>query len=63
MKLKIYQILIGLSIVLFTGMFLGRFEITISNGANQSSELPSSATALPLSLIPISEPTRPSEIS
>ena len=47
MKLKIYQILIGVAIVLFTGMFLGRFEITISNGSNRSSDLPSAATALP----------------
>jgi len=47
MKLKIYQILIGVAIVLITGMFLGRFEITISNGANGPSDLPSAATALP----------------
>ncbi|MBE9121076.1 hypothetical protein IQ269_09655 [Tychonema sp. LEGE 07199] len=47
MKLKIYQILIGLSIVLMIGMFLGRFEITISNGANQPNDLPNAATALP----------------
>jgi len=47
MKLKIYQILIGLSIVLMTGIFLGRFEITISNGANQPGDLPNAATALP----------------
>jgi len=47
MKLKIYQILIGLSIVLMIGIFLGRFEITISNGANPPSDLPNAATALP----------------
>ncbi|MEG3975593.1 hypothetical protein QT970_13365 [Microcoleus sp. herbarium8] len=47
MKLKIYQIFIGLSIVLMIGMFLGRFEITISNGANQPNDLPNAATALP----------------
>jgi len=47
MKVKIYQILVGVAIVLFTGMFLGRFEITISNGSNRSSDLPSAATALP----------------
>ena len=47
MKLKIYQIVIGVSIVLITGMFLGRFEITISNGSNLPSDLPSPATALP----------------
>ena len=47
MNLKIYQIVIGVSIVLITGMFLGRFEITISNGSNQSSDWPSQATALP----------------
>lgn len=47
MKLKIYQLVIGVSIVLITGMFLGRFEITISNGSNQPSDLPSPATALP----------------
>ena len=47
MKLKIYQIVIGVSIVLITGMFLGRFEITISNGSNGPSDLPSPATALP----------------
>ncbi|MCC3570669.1 MAG: hypothetical protein JGK30_00620 [Microcoleus sp. PH2017_40_RAT_O_B] len=47
MKLQNYQILIGMAIVLFTGMFLGRFEITISNGATRSSDLPSAATALP----------------
>ncbi|MEG4800257.1 hypothetical protein QUB63_04170 [Microcoleus sp. ARI1-B5] len=47
MKLKIYQILIGATIVLITGMFLGRFEITISNGANRPSDLRSPATALP----------------
>ncbi|WP_293332668.1 hypothetical protein [Microcoleus sp. CAWBG58] len=47
MKLQNYQILIGMAIVLITGMFLGRFEITISNGANRSSDLPSAATALP----------------
>ncbi|MEG4987207.1 hypothetical protein QUB08_15755 [Microcoleus sp. BR0-C5] len=47
MNLKIYQIVIGVSIVLITGMFLGRFEITISNGSNPSSDWPSQATALP----------------
>ncbi|MEG4022667.1 hypothetical protein [Microcoleus sp. S13C4] len=47
MNLKIYQIVIGVSIVLITGMFLGRFEITISNGSNQSSDWPSQATAYP----------------
>ena len=47
MKLKIYQLVIGASIVLITGMFLGRFEITISNGSNLPSDLPSPATALP----------------
>ncbi|MEG3860466.1 hypothetical protein [Microcoleus sp. herbarium12] len=47
MKLNTYQILIGATIVLITGMFLGRFEITISNGATRSSDLPSAATALP----------------
>ncbi|HSF72734.1 MAG TPA: hypothetical protein VLA84_02930 [Microcoleus sp.] len=47
MNLKIYQIVIGVSIVLITGMFLGRFEITISNGSNQSSDWPSQATAHP----------------
>ncbi|MEG4321946.1 MULTISPECIES: hypothetical protein [unclassified Microcoleus] len=47
MKLKIYQILIGAAIILITGMFLGRFEITISHGGNRSSDLPSAATALP----------------
>jgi hypothetical protein len=47
MKLKIYQLVIGMSIVLITGMFLGRFEITISNGSNLPSDLPSPATALP----------------
>jgi len=47
MKLKIYQLVIGVSIVLITGMFLGRFEITISNGSNLPSDLPSPATALP----------------
>ena len=47
MKLKIYQLVIGVSIVLITGMFLGRFEITISNGSNLQSDLPSPATALP----------------
>ncbi|MEG4231919.1 hypothetical protein QUA40_07375 [Microcoleus sp. Pol11C3] len=47
MNLKIYQIVIGVSIVLITGMFLGRFEITISNGSNPSSDWPSQATAYP----------------
>jgi hypothetical protein len=47
MTLKTYQILIGVAIVLITGMFLGRFEITISNSANRPSDLPSAATALP----------------
>ncbi|MEG5140441.1 MULTISPECIES: hypothetical protein [unclassified Microcoleus] len=47
MNLKIYQILVGVAIVLITGMFLGRFEITISNGSNRPIELPSAATALP----------------
>jgi hypothetical protein len=47
MKLKNYQILIGMAIVLITGMFLGRFEITISHGGNRSSDLRSPATALP----------------
>ena len=47
MKLKIYQMMIGVAIVLITGMFLGRFEITISNGANRPNDLPSAATALP----------------
>jgi hypothetical protein len=47
MNLKIYQIIIGVWIVLITGMFLGRFEITISNGSNQSSDWPSQATAHP----------------
>ena len=47
MKLKIYQTIAGVAIVLITGMFLGRFEITISNGANGSRDLPSAATALP----------------
>ena len=47
MKLKIYQMIIGVAIVLITGMFLGRFEITISNGANRPSDLPSAATVLP----------------
>lgn len=47
MNLKIYQIVIGVWIVLITGMFLGRFEITISNGSNQSSDWPSQATAHP----------------
>jgi hypothetical protein len=47
MKLKIYQMIIGVAIVLITGMFLGRFEITISNGANRPNDLPSAATALP----------------
>ncbi|MEG4631432.1 hypothetical protein QUB56_17810 [Microcoleus sp. AR_TQ3_B6] len=47
MKLNIYQLVIGVSIVLITGMFLGRFEITISNGSNLPSDLPSPATALP----------------
>ncbi|MBD0395729.1 MAG: hypothetical protein ICV52_18265 [Microcoleus sp. C1-bin4] len=47
MKLNIYQLVIGVSIVLITGMFLGRFEITISNGSNLPSDLASPATALP----------------
>ncbi len=47
MQLKIYQMVMGVAIVLITGMFLGRFEITISNGSNQSSDWPSQATALP----------------
>jgi hypothetical protein len=47
MKVNIYQLVIGVSIVLITGMFLGRFEITISNGSNLPSDLPSPATALP----------------
>ena len=47
MKLKIYQMIAGVAIVLITGMFLGRFEITISNGANRPNDLPSAATALP----------------
>lgn len=47
MNLKIYQIVIGVWSVLITGMFLGRFEITISNGSNQSSDWPSQATAHP----------------
>ncbi|MEG4625409.1 hypothetical protein Q5691_14125 [Microcoleus sp. w1-18aA5] len=50
MNLKIYQIVIGVSIVLITGMFLGRFEITISNGSNPSSDWPSQATAYPPTL-------------
>jgi hypothetical protein len=50
MKLKIYQLVIGMSIVLITGMFLGRFEITISNGSNLPSDLPSPATVLPPTL-------------
>ena len=50
MKLKIYQLVIGVSIVLITGMFLGRFEITISNGSNLPSDLPSPATVLPPTL-------------
>ena len=47
MKLNIFQLVIGVSIVLITGMFLGRFEITISNGSNLPSDLTSPATALP----------------
>jgi hypothetical protein len=47
MKLKIYQLIIGLSIALAAGLFLGRFEITISHGSNLPSNLPEPATVLP----------------
>jgi hypothetical protein len=47
MKLKVYQIIIGVSIALLAGLFLGRFEITISNGSNLPSNLPEPATVLP----------------
>jgi hypothetical protein len=47
MKLKVYQILIGVSIALLAGLFLGRFEITISNGSSLPSNLPEPATVLP----------------
>jgi hypothetical protein len=47
MKLKVYQIVIGVSIALLAGLFLGRFEITISNGSNLPSNLPEPATVLP----------------
>jgi hypothetical protein len=51
MRLKVYQILIGVSIALLAGLFLGRFEITISNGSNLPSNLPEPATVLPPILI------------
>jgi hypothetical protein len=47
MRLKVYQIVIGVSIALLAGLFLGRFEITISNGSNLPSNLPEPATVLP----------------
>lgn len=47
MKLKTYQIIIGVSIALLAGLFLTRFEITISNGSNLPSNLPEPATVLP----------------
>lgn len=47
MKLKTYQIIIGLSIALIAGLFLPRLEITISNGSNLPSNLPEPATVLP----------------
>jgi len=47
MKLKIYPLIIGLSIALVAGLFLGRFEITISSGSNLPSNLPEPATVLP----------------
>jgi len=47
MKLKTYQIIIAVSIVLVAGLFLRRFEITISNGSNLPSNLPEPATVLP----------------
>jgi hypothetical protein len=47
MKLKIYPLIIGLSIALLAGLFLGRFEITISNGSNLPSNLPEPAAVLP----------------
>ena len=60
MKLKIYQMITGVAIVLITGMFLGRFEITISNGANGLRDLPSAATALP-PIPPVSRVTKASK--
>jgi hypothetical protein len=47
MKLRVYQIIIGMSIALLAGLFLGRFEITITNGSNLPSNLPEPATVLP----------------
>lgn len=47
MKLKTYQIIIGMSIVLVAALFLRRFEITISNGSNLPGDLPKPATVLP----------------
>jgi len=47
MKLKTYQIIIAVSIVLVAGLFLRRFEITISNGSNLPGYLPQPATVLP----------------
>ncbi|MCU0545769.1 MAG: hypothetical protein MUE44_26990 [Oscillatoriaceae cyanobacterium Prado104] len=47
MKLKIYQLIVGLSIALLAGLFLGRFEITISNGSNLPNNLPEPAAVLP----------------
>jgi hypothetical protein len=47
MKLKTYQIIIAVSIVLVAGLFLRRFEITISNGSNLPGDLPQPATVLP----------------
>lgn len=73
MKIKIYQIAIGLSIVLMTAVFSRRFEITISNGSTlpnnfpPATVLPPATTASPNKAIPpkpkpASTPAPPEEI-
>ncbi|XZO00051.1 MAG: hypothetical protein ACM65L_16055 [Microcoleus sp.] len=75
MKIKIYQIVTGLSIVLIAALFLRRFEITIANSSTLPKNLPPTATVLPPSTTatpeivsppkpkPTSTPNPPEEIS
>jgi hypothetical protein len=75
MKIKIYPIAIGMSIVLMAAVFSRRVEITISNSSNLPNNLPPTATVLPLATTaspnkaippkpkPTSTPVEPEEIS
>ncbi len=74
MKIKIYPIAIGLSIVLMTAVFSRRFEITISNSSTlpnnlpPATVLPPATTAAPNRVIPAkpkptSIPVEPEELS